>query len=258
MKAARGYIAMAFRSAFAYKSSVFFLFFGSVISILAQIALWNFLYAADPAKRTYMTAYVVLSTVINFFYYGNVAKYVEAKVRSGDLAVDLLRPVNPITVFWSIALGNILSSLALRGLPILLVFSYAFFGQGITLWKLCLFLLALLAGHVLFTLIYICLGYLAFVTFAIWPFFRLVNDTIRFLSGSVIPLTLFPPFLQTLSWFTPFRFLYTFPIDLLIGSLPAGEILLNFTVMAVWILAFAGLLALASRQAEKRLVVQGG
>ena len=190
MKIIACYCRAVLKTRLVYQASVMFSVLGSILAILAQMALWRYLYEGNEEQTGYMLAYVVLASIIGFVYYGNIAKDIEGRIRTGDLAMDLIKPASSLALFWGIAEGNVLAKLILQGIPILLVFSFTFAGRGIQPGGILLFVIALLMGHILFTLIYICLGYLAFVTIAVWPYLRLVNDTIRFLSGSVVPLSL--------------------------------------------------------------------
>jgi ABC-2 type transport system permease protein len=56
-----------------------------------------------------------------------------------------------------------------------------------------------------------------------------------FLSGQVAPLTLFPPAVQTVATLLPFRWMISFPLELLLGSLTTQEMLIGFAAQAAWI-----------------------
>ena len=248
----------AYRKNFAYRASTLFYYVGSVISVLAQIALWSFLYRDDADSTNYMVAYVVVVRVLSCLHNRNIASDIEARVRSGDLAIDLIRPVKTSTVFWGEASGNIAAHFVLSGLPILLIFGYAFFKVSVRLGGVLLFIPAALLGSVLYSALYMIIGYIAFIVVMNWPYIRIANDTLRFLSGSVVPIALFPPLLQKLSWFFPFRLLYAFPVDLLLGNITGQDIATGFLLLSAWTLALIAALRLVEAAVEKRLVIQGG
>jgi ABC-2 type transport system permease protein len=119
-------------------------------------------------------------------------------------------------------------------------------------------LLAVVLGHVLFLLIYALLGFSAFILIEIWPFGRLLDDTIRLLAGGFIPLFILPGFLRTVAYALPFRFLYSFPLELLFGTADMDKLAENFALLIFWICVFSVLNFIMYRLALRKAVVQGG
>ena len=99
---------------------------------------------------------------------------------------------------------------------------------------------------------------MAFVFYEIWPFNRLMNDTIRLLSGSFIPLVLFPNWLGKIANILPFRFMYSFPIQLLIGNETMDYVIENFMLLFAWLIVLYVLLFLTYKRAINKCTVQGG
>lgn len=110
----------------------------------------------------------------------------------------------------------------------------------------------------MYALLYTLIGFIAFLCFEVWAFERLLDDTIRFLSGSFLPLALFPDWLKNISVFLPFRFLFSFPIEILLGNTGNEVILTNMLLMVLWIMGAGALLAMIYKKAVNIFVVQGG
>jgi len=55
------------------------------------------------------------------------------------------------------------------------------------------------------------------------------------LSGRLVPLQLMPGWVQTLANFLPFKWTFGFPIEALVGRLPAPELLGGLAMQALWI-----------------------
>jgi ABC-2 type transport system permease protein len=53
--------------------------------------------------------------------------------------------------------------------------------------------------------------------------------------GAVAPLQLLPEPLQTLAYHLPFRFMMSFPIEIMMGQLTVNEILLGLSSQIIWI-----------------------
>jgi ABC-2 type transport system permease protein len=87
---------------------------------------------------------------------------------------------------------------------------------------------------------------------------RLVPSALFIFSGLVVPLPLFPDFLQPLVQSLPFRGLADTPYRLYLGLLTGREALHALAHQAVWTLALMALGAALLRRGLRRLVVQGG
>ncbi len=240
-----------------YRWSVVFQIIGSILFIALSILLWRFLYQGTPTMISYMTKYTIVSNILSMFYARGIAQQIGDKVVSGSFVTDLIRPVNLFSMSWQMELANICSSFLLKGLPILIIYS-PFLIVNASYYNIPTVILVIILGHILFLLIYALIGFLAFILIEIWPFGRLLDDTIRLLAGAFIPLALLPEFLRTIAYILPFRFLYSFPLELLLGSADTSKLVENFAIMMTWICVFATLNVIVYRLAVKKAVVQGG
>ena len=251
---------ISFKNSFVYRSSAIFSIIGSVFTMLISMALWTFVYQYDMDKISYMITYVILSNIIRLFYSGGMSDAIAGKVTSGAFAIDLIRPINFISVQYYQILGGMCSSFILRGIPVILFFLPLLFKNALinSFTHVLFAFLAIIIGHFMYILIYSLIGFSAFTFFEVWPFNRLMNDTIRFLSGSFIPLSLFPKWLGTIANIFPFRFMYSFPIQLLIGNEDSYSILINFIILFIWITVLCILLFYVYKKAIYKCIVQGG
>jgi ABC-2 type transport system permease protein len=87
---------------------------------------------------------------------------------------------------------------------------------------------------------------------------RLVPSALFIFSGLVVPLPLFPDFLQPLVQSLPFRGLADTPYRLYLGLLTGREALHALAHQAAWTLALMALGAALLRRGLRRLIVQGG
>lgn len=251
---------ISFKNSFVYRSSVIFSVIGSIFTMLITIALWTFVYQHEADMISYMITYTILSSIIGMLYSGGMSGAISDKVTSGAFAIDLIRPVNFIAMHYYQLLGGMCSSFIMRGLPVIIIF-FPLLVMNATLnapiYLVCA-IIAVVLGHFMYIIIYSLIGFMAFTFLEIWPFNRLMNDTIRFLSGSFIPLALFPSWLGTLANILPFRFLYSFPLELMIGNIDSNTILFNFTILFLWLVILGLLLLLTYKKAINKCTVQGG
>lgn len=245
---------ICFKSVFTYRSEALTKIISSILIIILNLLLWIYLYSRDISMIDYMIKYTVLSSLIGMFYLKNVGLTIGKKIRDGSFVIDLLRPVNSIYLIWQKEFANLISNIIIQGIPICLFFLPVLMKLPIDI-NIILGIVSVIFGHILFFLIYLLLGLLAVVFINIEFYNRILNDTIKLLAGSFIPLSLFPETLKFINDFLPFRFLYSFPIELFING--EGE-LLNFLILFVWIAVFLIGDYYCYKKVMKKLIVMGG
>ena len=248
---------ISLKNSLVYRWSVLFSIFGAVLYIAICLMLWRFLYRDAPDMVSYMTKYTIVSNVIGMFYARGIAGRIGGKVSSGAFVTDLIRPVNIFSMSWQMELAEICSSFILNGLPVIMAYS-PFLVMNAGYYNIPAVILAIALGDVLFMLIYALLGFSAFILIEIWPFGRLLDDTIRLLAGGFIPIAVLPGFIQTIAYALPFRFLYSFPLELFFDTADKGKLFENFSLLIIWIFIFAALNVAMYRLALRKAVVQGG
>jgi ABC-2 type transport system permease protein len=178
------------------------------------------------------------------------------RVRSGDIAIDLVRPWDLQLAWLAQDLGRAGYSMVVRFAPPLLV-GAAFFDLRLP---------ATVAGWLVFAVgvqLAIVVGFgLRFLLnlTAFWLLdwrgvFGLYAVLSGLLGGLVLPVGLFPPWLKTAIWCTPFPATLQAPADLLVGR---GDPRLLLAHQVAWTAGLLLLGRLVLRRAERILVVQGG
>ena len=230
----------------------------ALASILVQIALWQYLYRNDAAMMSYMMGYVIYANVVRTIYSNQIYHILAGKILNGDFVLDLIKPVNLIWFSYLKSLGSVIAQILLQTIPLLVIFSPVIY--SVTIWgRLGLCVLALLLGHILFSLIFAIIGFTAFVFVEVWALRRLLEDIVQFLSGALLPIALFPGPLKKIAEILPFHYLYDFPLQLLLDKDIAQIIIINnFAGILVWIGIFGFLLSVVYKLSVRFCVVQGG
>ncbi|WP_238012378.1 ABC-2 family transporter protein [Dactylosporangium sp. AC04546] len=181
------------------------------------------------------------------------------RIRTGDIAVDLARPVDPMLVYLAADLGRAAFVFLPRGLPPLAVGALV---TGLSLPATPLpYLLGLVSVALAVGVSFGCRWLLSLSAF--W-LLDLRGPTTLYLvltavlTGLAVPVHWFPPWLATLAAATPFPAMLQAPIDILSGRVAGGAAVAGLAVQAAWL---AGLLTAGSlifRLGARRLVVQGG
>ena len=181
------------------------------------------------------------------------------RVRTGDIAIDLCRPVDLQLSWLAVDLGRAAYVLLPRGLPPLLV-AAAFSGlalPGSPLPYLLGAISVLLAVSVSF-LCRFALNLCAFWLVEIRGVATVYASTSAFLSGLMIPVPWFPGWLHTVADLTPFPTFLQYPVDLLMGRVTGWPAVGHLGIQLAWLLAALTLGRAMLSRATARLVVQGG
>ncbi|HJC24571.1 MAG TPA: ABC-2 family transporter protein [Candidatus Eisenbergiella merdavium] len=254
------FLIVSFKSRITYRSSALFATAGSIIDILIKLALWTYLYRNSREMTEYMIMYTVLSNVISLFYINKIAQLIGDKITDGSITADLMKPYHFILSNYMQCLGELLANFLLKGLPIILVFSVSIYKHAgsIVMRQLPAALFAVVMGHFLYVLIFIIIGMSAMAFLEIWAIQRIIRDIIQFLSGAFIPLSLFPDALYRINLFLPFRFLFSFPLELMLNEWPPSAMWGNFGILSLWLILLVMLVCILEKYLTKKLIVQGG
>lgn len=181
------------------------------------------------------------------------------RIRTGDIATDLVRPVHPLRAGLAFDIGRSVYHALFRGIPPVLI-GALFFSFGPPADPLAA------AAFVVSVVLAVVVSYGFRVVYNLASFWLLDHRGTMMLaltaanlfSGFVLPIRFFPPWLEAFSRATPFPAMVQVPVDIFVGRSTGPEILVGLVSQLAWavalLVAARGIFALGVR----RLVVQGG
>ena len=197
-----------------------------------------------------------LLTVVSLWGWTELAD----RIRSGDVAADLLRPVHPVVGYLAPDLGRAAHAMIFRFLPPLAVGALFFDLYAPSRWfTVPLFALSVVLAVVAsFGLRFLVNATAYWLHDARGPITLWVLSA-GLLAGIAFPLRFLPDWLAIALWVgTPFPSLMQTPLDVLNErDQPQLQVAL-VGLQALWAAGLLGLAAFVQRRAEQRLVVQGG
>nr|MDT0658938.1 ABC-2 family transporter protein [Micromonospora sp. DSM 115978] len=182
------------------------------------------------------------------------------RIRTGDIASDLLRPVHPVVSYLAADLGRAGHAALTRFLPPVLTAPIFFDMYLPTRW----FTGPLFAASTVLAVV-ICFGcrYLVNAT-AYWLHDARGPLTVwgigsGVLAGLYFPLRFLPDWLALPLWLgTPFPGLLQIPLDVAVERDAAGVQVASVALQVLWAVLILLACRLVQRRAERRLVIQGG
>jgi ABC-2 type transport system permease protein len=181
----------------------------------------------------------------------------EWRIRTGQMSGQLLRPAHPIhhdlayfagwKVVWLVMWLPIAAALVLLFRPTL-------HPEAV---EMVVFAVAVWGAYVIRSLFQWLIGLITFFTTRVAALFEIYVVAELMLSGRLVPMSLMPSWVRTVSDFTPFQWTFGFPIEALVGQLGTRALLLGLATQVLWIAVGAGLLALVWRAAVRRYAAVG-
>jgi ABC-2 type transport system permease protein len=265
MEAYLGFIQRGFQRAITYRFQFWAEFVINLLFMYIYVCVWRALYGERVAvggygRQALLTYIIVSQTVFTFQFTVRAWAMIEQKVRTGEVALDLIRPVDFQGMLLATAVGTGLHTLLTNMLPKLAVFGLAgvlaapasvtagvLFPVSVALGFLVLFGVEFLIGVSAFWLVEIRGLYTA-VMWGLGAFF----------SGYFLPLEFFPGWLQEVSRALPFAAMIYAPAAVYSGAAAGWAAVTVVVGQLAWVVG----LLLAGRvlfgMAHRRLVVQGG
>lgn len=180
----------------------------------------------------------------------------EEDLRSGRLAYLLPRPISYLGATFATALGSLFVNLLTLG-AVTFLFTWWQVGFPFHFTSLFFTFIFAISSGIIGVLFLMLIGMLAFWIREINPVFWMFEKLLLMLGGLMLPLSIYPLWMQKLALFTPFPAILSNRSHLVIDSAPLAMTHLAIT-LAFWT-AFASLvLYFLYRKGEKILNIEGG
>ena len=263
MKAYRAILVSRFLTLLQYRSAALAgvgtqLFFG-LVRVMIYDGFYRSSAVPQPMTIDQVITYIWLGQAMLLLALFDVDKDVAAMIRSGNVAYELTKPLDLYSLWFTRAASGRAAPLLLRSVPIFVI-AGLFLGLRPPASMLAglLFVVSILDGLLLAASLVALMTISLFWTISGEGINRLAAPLIFFFSGLVIPLPLFPDWMQQLIAILPFRGLIDTPFRIYLGLLSGADAGAALAHQAVWIVAFVLVGRMILTRGLRRLVVQGG
>ena len=229
---------------------------------LVMLALWTAVARDGPVggfTQEGFAAYYLAALVVRLMTGAWVIWEMNFEIRQGTLAFRLLRPLHPLVAWAAENVAAMPVRLAVSA-PVAVAALFLVGGSHVTRdpLLLALFPLTLLGAWLITYLAMAAVGTLAFWVDSATSLFDVWLGLFGVLSGYLVPLSLYPPWVEALSRWLPFRYMLAFPVELVTGRLARAEALAQLGVQWGFVAALLGVAAGMWRLGTRRFSAFGG
>ncbi len=163
---------------------------------------------------------------------------VDGSIRTGTLSPQLLKPIHPLHRLLTQVVASKPIQLVFVLPPIIIASWLVGAHYDLRPLNLLLVLLATAGALLIEFLVQGTIGALAFWISHAAAIVDVWFWTRSLLSGWIIPLAMFPPTLQVILIYLPFRYCLAFPVEIILGDLTPDQIAQGFVIQYAWVLIF--------------------
>jgi ABC-2 type transport system permease protein len=180
-------------------------------------------------------------------------------VYNGEVAVDLLKPINYVTYWMAKDLGRASMQLVFRGVTLIAGYILLFdlvWPKGFNHW-LVVFVTLVLSWLISFLWRFL-INLASFWTPNARGILRLFYTFSLFFSGFLMPLRFFPEWVVRISYLTPFPHMLNTVVEIYLGILQGADLIFALTFQFVWICILFLAVQVTFRAGVRRLIILGG
>jgi ABC-2 type transport system permease protein len=250
----------------AYRLNFWSEMFALFVQVFVATTLWQVLYAQAPhifgsSGLESMITYAVIGMILDKILTTDTGPhhYIAGQIKTGMITNDLLRPLDfPFHMLLRFS-GETMARTVFYVLPPIAV-SYILFDLTVpgSLGQFGWFLLSLVFSWLIMFYCNFLFGLITFKTLDLVGFLFTYWAMMRFLSGQLIPLWLYPEWMQKVIVLLPFQSIYYTPLSIYIERLTGESLWHAVLQQAIWALVLYGIVHFAWNRIHRQLVVQGG
>lgn len=254
----------SFQKQLAYKFEYFVGVLNGFLFIFIFTSLWQAIYTSSQAAAgsgfdiNSIIAYAIFAMIIRISMSMDDMSTI-GKVRSGAIALDLIKPMNYFLMMLSEAIGQSMFHWFTRVVPILAICLLVFdVSMPATAVNYALFIAAWGFGYFIMFMVNFLFGLIAFWTIETFSFQLMKYGLYTLFAGGIVPIDFFPDWARPVADILPFKYVLYVPTSLFIGHIGGSAALKLLAIQVLWVGGLGFLCWTMWAAAQRKLVVQGG
>ncbi len=229
------------RKTFMYKIEFWVSFFATTcIPVLVSYLMWKSIYAHNNVSE--MNGYTLSELVLYYFcihlswkaIFSKGSGYIARDIYYGGLNKYIVYPVSYLNFKFGEYIGK--SVFYFLNLILFIIAHYMFLGNEVTFFNFLSSFLLILLSTLTFYLVSSSIEYLSFWVDNIWSLAVMLRSMVAFGGGVLVPLSFYPESLQNFLHFTPFPYLFYYPVQIMIGKKSPYSVLTIASILSLWII----------------------
>jgi len=250
----------------AYRGAFFITLVSRLFTVFVIYFLWKAIYGSSVNSiiRGFsfpeMTAYITMNFLTGLItgITGSLAMQIAFDVSDGSIAIQLVRPISYRLIKFSESLGGLCGNGLFQIIPFFFIFIVIGFIKVPMSINFILYLYSAFLGFLCMFCFGFFFGLFSFYTTYFFGFNMAMSVILQFFSGSLIPLTFFPEYLERIFRLFPFASMNYTPIMIYLGKLSEKQVVYALMLQMIWILLFYLAGKFLWSFAIKRLTILGG
>lgn len=214
-----------------------------LFAIIAWLAIYGDRGQVGGFTRSDMITYYLVIAIAWYIIGGRINGQIARAIKDGTVAHQLLKPSAALALQVLAEQCWKLVSLTLA-LPLYLVLVLYFRHDlhiALTVPRVAVALLSTLVSAVIFIILEIMLGIMAFWTTNTRNLFDVYDLLLILASGELVPISMFPRPLGAALNVLPFRYTFSFPVEIFLGKLDPAQTVLGLLAQVAWLAVLCGL-----------------
>ncbi len=221
-----------------YRFDLFWRWISNAFEIIVYFSLWSLTTNGQQTDiKRLIIYYALFFGIFHNLQTSRVASWMGDDISSGQLNHYLTKPINfPLAVI--IRSSTILIARVTVPVFLLVIGSFVFpdYLSPSSIANLLLFIIFTFLGLLLWNLLMVIIGCLAFWLTEIRSLVVVFDIILSFIKGAFIPVYLFSPATKQVLALTPFSYFAAFPTDIYQGLISNNQLLSGFFTIIIWTL----------------------
>ncbi|MBC7320606.1 ABC-2 family transporter protein [bacterium] len=242
-------------------AGIFTQFFFGFVRIMVFQAFYSSVINTQPISLAQTVTYIWITQALFRLLPWEGDSEVQEIIKSGNLAYELVRPLDLYNLWLFRAIAQRLAPTLLRSIPLILIASLLPSRYSLelpSLIALLSFIPTLALAFVLSATITVLMNIFTLWTISGDGINRTIPAIVLLFSGSLIPIPLFPSWMQPILKYMPFPGLLDTPVRFYTGNLSINELSNYITIQIFWISVLIILGRILLKIKLKSIIVQGG
>lgn len=249
---------ITFKAELAYRFDVIMGILLAVCRIILSFILWSALFKGKDTIGGFsfnmmITYYIVSSFFSKLDMSESIVNQLSYEIRTGKFSKYLIQPVKPLGYFISVTCAKTIFIFCISSaVTIVLAFvfrKYLSFNSRMSMILTAFFINIL--GLIFLMLLNYFIGILSFKFYDIGAFNMIKNNIFEFITGTFIPLSLFPIWVESNMKLFPFYYIYYYPSTMIVTG-DNGNVLSAITVLLSWNLFMAAAIKITYKVLRKK------